>query len=210
MSLRGSTLGPLIGALIGAVVGSIVPGIGTALGADVGPVPPVTPRLFPCPSGLARLVNPLLQVPFLLGSRDPARGTLDCLGLMAYLLKEGRGVTLPEDPQGRLLFPNALTPVWVQTGHNPSWWLRKIKPWDVLLWVDSAAAPALGWDLQTQGPLAHCGVIVSDEIVVSTTTTTGVSLFLTHVIADHFGAAVVAVLRPPAPARKMYGPVQHL
>jgi hypothetical protein len=209
MSLRGSTLGPLIGAVIGAVVGSIVPGIGTALGADVGTGPPVTPRLFPGPADLARLVNPLLSLPFALGSRDPASGHLDCGGLVQYCLTQGRGLTFGCTPEGIPLLTPPLTPIWTQRGHQPTWWLTKITPWNVVIWHDPNAERAVGWPVETAGPLVHAGLVVSDEVLVSCPLDLGVALCLTHRIADHFGADVLAVLRPPA-LQKGHAYAHHL
>jgi hypothetical protein len=197
MSLSGQSAGTLIGALIGAVVGSIIPGIGTALGADVGTVPPVTPRLFPGPADLARLVNPLLGLPFRRGSRDPVSGALDCGGLVYHVLSQGRGLTFARDPSGTPLLTPPLQPVWTQRGHHPTWWLTKIRPWDTLIWHDRDAERTVGWPVETVGPLVHAGLVVNDEVLVSCTLDLGVSLFLTQRIADHFGAGVLAVLRPP-------------
>jgi hypothetical protein len=148
----GPDSGRLWGTVIGAAVGIVVavafpPASGVTpyligLGAETGTVPPLAPRQIPGPPGLARLVNPLLGVPFQLGSRSPEAGTLDCWGLVSYLLRTGRGLVLPEDAQGRLVFPNPLTPVWVQTGKNPSWRLTRVQPWDVLVWYDYAGQTA--------------------------------------------------------------------
>jgi hypothetical protein len=149
-------------------------------------------------------------VPFRLGSRDPASGGLDCGGLVVYLLQQGRGLAFPAAVQGVPLLTPPLQPVWTQRRHNPTWWLTKVHPWDVVVWHDAAAAGAVGWDVERQGPLAHCGLVISAEVLVSSCVDLGVAFFGLQRIADHYGPDVLAVLRPPAPERNHYGPLYHL
>jgi hypothetical protein len=212
MSLSGQSTGALVGTVIGAVTGAVlaVPtfGIsvyaGIALGAAGEAVPPV-PR-HPCADGtLARLVNGVLGLPWQLGSRDPANGSLDCGGLMLSLLAQGRDLAFPCAVHRTPLLTPPLIQVWQQRGHHPTRWRKNVQPWDVVVWHDAEAERAVNWDVETAGPLAHCGLVVSPDVLVSATIDLGVGLFALDRIAAHYGPNVLTVLRPPAPERSRDG-----
>jgi hypothetical protein len=212
MGLSGQSTGTLVGTVIGAVIGAVlaVPTLGLSVYAGIalgaaGEAGPPVPR-HPCADGtLARLVNGVLGLPWQLGSRDPARGALDCGGLMLYLLAQGRDLAFPCAVHGTPLLTPPLLQVWQQRGHHPTRWRKNVQPWDVVVWHDVEAERACSWDVETAGPLAHCGWSSPRTCWCRPPSIWAVGLFAIDRIAAHYGPNVLAVLRPPAPERSRYG-----
>jgi hypothetical protein len=99
--MSASTAGGIVGGILGAVVGYFTanPGAvyqGVLLGLSIGAEEGTATALpqFACPPGMKGLLDPLLGLPFALGARDPARGAIDCLGLVLYAYREGLGLAL--------------------------------------------------------------------------------------------------------------------